>query len=142
MEDGGFFGFTKLQMLLLLRRKERSGYELMGEIGHALGKRPSAGQIYPLLAKMKKQGYVRIRSTGRREKKIYALTAKGTAALNEMVWKAGSIVEAVLADKLKECGHCGCMIYGKAYERKMIGKIRYFCCAHCAADEKKCENCG
>ncbi len=137
-KGNGFFGFSKLQALLLLRSRERSGYELMREIGKAMGKKPSAGQIYPMLAKMVKQSYLHLHSMGAREKKTYALTAKGREALGKMIDRANSIVEAVLSEKLKECEHCGCIVYGKAHGKKIKGKMHYFCCSSCAADEKQC----
>ncbi|MDD5337745.1 MAG: helix-turn-helix transcriptional regulator [Candidatus ainarchaeum sp.] len=124
--------FTKFYALLLLSRKQRSGYELMGEIANALGKRPSSGQIYPLLAKLKKAGYVDEGTRGARDKKTYALTPKGVRAVKDLVKKAGSIVDAVLAEKLVECEHCGCMIYENAYAKKIGGKTHYFCCPSCA----------
>lgn len=139
-EKTEMLGFTKMQVLLMLSKRERSGYELISEIGALMGKKPSTGQIYPLLAKMKGSGYVEIRSTGARERKNYALTPKGRTALKAMIGKANSIVEAVLAEKLVECEHCGCMLYGKAHEKDIKGKKHYFCCASCAAD-KECKQC-
>lgn len=133
-------GLMKLQVLLLLNGKGRSGYELMREIGKTIGKKPSAGQIYPLLAKMKKLGHIQIEATGAREKKSYSLTGKGKNALKEMLARTSNIVEAVLAEKLVECEHCRCRIYEGAYEKKINGKMHYFCCSSCAG-EKTCAHC-
>ncbi len=137
----GAGSLTKFYALVLLSKKERSGYELMGEIGRALGKRPSAGQIYPLLAKMKKAGYLEEGKKGAREKKSYTLTPKGRGAVREMLGRTGGLVAAVLENKLVACEHCGCVIYENAYGKSVRGKMHYFCCASCAGNGKGCGNC-
>ncbi len=136
--EDGFGGFTKMQALILLSKRSRSGYEIIHEIGFMLGKKPSAGQIYPLLAKMRYAGHVKVVSTGARDKKVYALTEKGRTALRRMLEKADSIVEAVLANKLKECEHCDCVVYANPYVRECGGKRHYFCCESCA-EHSECE---
>lgn len=135
-------GLAKLQALLLLSRKDMSGYDLMAAMGSLMGRKPSAGQIYPLLAKMKAQGYVQVHSAGARARKAYTITKKGMAALSEMLERTSSLVEAVLGEKLKACEHCGCVVYEGAYEKKIRGKVHYFCCSSCAGEKGGDECCG
>lgn len=134
----GLGSFTKFYALLLLGKKERSGYELMREIGNAMGKRPSAGQIYPLLAKMRAAGLLKMERRGAREKKTYSLTPRGREAVGKMLGKTDAMIGMMVADKLRGCERCGCMVYEKGYEKKIRGKNHYFCCASCAAHKIKC----
>lgn len=131
-------GFIKLQILLLLNKKEMSGYLLMREIEKITGGRPSPGHIYPLLATMKALNYVKVVRIGMRKMKMYKLTDRGKKALKHMVEKMNNIVEAVLADKLVKCEKCECVIYEHPYIKRISGKAHYFCCKSCAGESKKC----
>mgnify|MGYP001595282726 CR=1 FL=1 len=52
-EESYMTNLTKLYILVLLHESPRHGYELMEELGKRTGKKPSAGQIYPLLKKLR-----------------------------------------------------------------------------------------
>lgn len=75
-ESGGFKSHIKLASLRELSYGERSGYDLMKL------QRVSPGYIYPLLRELESAGYVRMRKMSRR--KLYRITAQGTAALKSM----------------------------------------------------------
>ena len=82
-EEGFGTNLTKFYIIALLSEKPRHGYDTINEIGRRLGKRPSAGQIYPLLQNMRKKGLVNVSIHGR--KKTYALTPKGKSLSKAMI---------------------------------------------------------
>ena len=127
----------KFYVLMLLYERNRHGYELIKEIGGKLGKRISAGQIYPFLSKMKKQGLVAEKKSGARQKKTYHLTAKGRAFSKKMISKFSEMVAIAIESKIRICEHCGCEIYRGGYFEKICGKTLVFCCSHCAAALKQ-----
>ncbi|MEM3723531.1 MAG: helix-turn-helix transcriptional regulator, partial [Candidatus Hadarchaeales archaeon] len=49
---------TKFYTLALLAKGPKHGYELMEELEKKIGKKPSAGQIYPLLKKLENKGLI------------------------------------------------------------------------------------
>ena len=124
---------TKLYALFLLSKKGRSGYELMGEIAKISGKKPSAGQIYPLLAKLKLSGAIVVGKSGVRDKKTYTLTPKGRELVGSMMKRTDALIAELVKDKVKKCESCECLIYGNPHVKKVNGKNKYYCCPHCAA---------
>ncbi len=123
---------TKLYAVLLLAEKPKHGYELIKEIGKKLGKKVSAGQIYPFLARMKKQGLVAEKKSGPRKKKVYHLTKKGSVFEKKMVSKFSGMVAMAIESKIRVCAHCSCEIYKGGHVETIKGKKLVFCCEHCA----------
>ncbi|MGN6744239.1 MAG: PadR family transcriptional regulator [Amnibacterium sp.] len=76
-------GLLGLLLLALLHAREQHGYDLMQALGERFGGTyvPSAGTIYPRLAKLEEEGLVVGRSDGRRT--VYAITAAGRAELHD-----------------------------------------------------------
>lgn len=74
-------GALRLYLLSLLAESPRHGYELMQALEHRFGGTysPSAGTIYPRLAKLEEEGLVTKTIDGR--KATYAITAAGRAEL-------------------------------------------------------------
>ncbi|WP_125776815.1 PadR family transcriptional regulator [Antribacter gilvus] len=72
-------GELRLYLLALLVAGPRHGYELMTELAERFGGtyRPSAGTIYPRLARLEEEGLVLRSDTGRRT--TYELTPQGRA---------------------------------------------------------------
>ena len=71
-------GVLELCVLALLAKKNRYGYELVNEISKKI--KISEGTIYPLLRRLKKEGYVTTYLEESREgapRKYYELTEKG-----------------------------------------------------------------
>src|SRR5690349_24834465 len=93
-------GDVRLYVLNLLDEGPRHGYDIM----HALSDRtggtytPSAGTIYPRLAKLEEEGLVTKSVDGR--KTVYAITEAGHA---EVQARAGELegIEAGLADSVR-----------------------------------------
>lgn len=78
-------GFLRYQVLELLNTKPMSGSELISEIEKRTNGRwkPSPGSIYPLLAWLQDNGYVKEMPTTEEGMKRYTLTDKGRALLEE-----------------------------------------------------------
>ena len=75
-------------VLLALRRGPKHGYEIAGYLEERSGGffSLSFGALYPILHRLEKEGLVSARweavgSSGAKQKKVYALTAKGRRAL-------------------------------------------------------------
>ncbi len=69
-------------VLIQLNETSHTGYSLMNGLKESLGKKPSAGSIYPLLTNLLENGFVSIEEDGR--KKIYSITKKGRSALDDL----------------------------------------------------------
>jgi DNA-binding PadR family transcriptional regulator len=74
-------GHLRLYLLSLLDEQPQHGYELIQALGERFGGTyvPSAGTIYPRLAKLQEEGLVTKESDGRRT--VYAITDAGRAEL-------------------------------------------------------------
>ncbi|MEM3581098.1 MAG: PadR family transcriptional regulator [Candidatus Bathyarchaeia archaeon] len=78
-------GFLRYQVLELLNEKPMSGSEIMNEIEKRTNGcwKPSPGSIYPLLAWLQDNGYIREVPTEETGVKRYTLTDKGRQLLEE-----------------------------------------------------------
>ncbi|MFZ3077384.1 MAG: PadR family transcriptional regulator [Candidatus Aenigmatarchaeota archaeon] len=123
---------VKLYALLLLSEKKKHGYELIKELSGKLDKRISAGEIYPFLNRLKKAGYIKVESSGTREKKTYVLTPSGKKFVKNMLVKFSSLIELAIEPSLTQCAHCGCKIFGGGFVKKIRDKSFAFCCKYCA----------
>jgi DNA-binding PadR family transcriptional regulator len=74
-------GHLRLYLLSLLAERPQHGYELIQALGDRFGGTyvPSAGTIYPRLAKLQEEGLVTKESDGRRT--VYAITDAGRGEL-------------------------------------------------------------
>ncbi|WP_210479906.1 PadR family transcriptional regulator [Naasia sp. SYSU D00948] len=75
-------GRLRLYLLSLLEERPRHGYELIQALEERSGGTysPSAGTVYPRLAKLEEEGLVRRESDGRRT--VYAITEQGRRELD------------------------------------------------------------
>lgn len=140
---------TKFYTLALLSQKPRHGYEIMKEVEERIGKKPSTGQIYPLLEDFEDEGLVRSmkKKVDKRERKVYKLTEEGQKKFSGALKKFYNLIHEILDPWLIECVHCGCKVfeghpeYGKkgkeVYEEEINGKVLSFCCQHCADAYKR-----
>lgn len=100
-------GHLRLYLLALLAERPRHGYELMQALTDQFGGTyvPSAGTIYPRLAKLEEEGLVSKQSDGR--KTVYAITDTGRAELEsrrgELDEIEGQVTDSVrhLADEVR-----------------------------------------
>ena len=80
-------GVLELCILVSLRGGERYGYELVKGLVGVPGVQVAEGSIYPLLARLKKQGFVETRLVESPEgpaRKYYALTEEGRKQADAM----------------------------------------------------------
>ena len=100
-------GHLRLYLLGLLSETPRHGYELIQELANSFGGTyvPSAGTIYPRLAKLEEEGLVTKAADGR--KTVYAITDAGRAELASRESELGDIENGVtdtvrrLADEVR-----------------------------------------
>jgi DNA-binding PadR family transcriptional regulator len=100
-------GHLRLYLLSLLDESPRHGYELIQALGDRFGGTyvPSAGTIYPRLAKLEEEGLVTKAADGR--KTVYAITDAGRAELAAREGELGGIEDEVtdsvrrLADEVR-----------------------------------------
>jgi len=138
-ERGYITNLTKFYTLVLLNEGPRHGYELMEELEKKLGKKPSPGQIYPLLKKLEGSGLIshKVVKLGDRERKVYTLTGEGKRTAARVMGRFSDVVSIILEPRLTKCAHCGCKVYEGGYKERIDGKTLMFCCVHCANSYKK-----
>jgi len=129
-EESFSTNLTKFYIASLLRKRPCHGYEIISDLGKILGKKPSAGQIYPLLGSMAKKKLVTVREKriDGRKRKVYALTPAGKKFVAQLMQRFEEIAEIAIEPNLSKCGHCGCSVYKGGYESE--GKM--YCCSSCA----------
>lgn len=130
MEELNISNTTKLYTLLLLETEPKHGYQIIDDLEQMTGKRPTTSHIYPFLQKLADRDYVETRKEGR--KKVYELTDEGEEFVESQISSFSEILDAALQDKITECSHCSCKIYGEGH--KEDGEI--YCCKHCAKADK------
>jgi len=100
-------GSLRLYLLSLLAERPRHGYELIQALSERFGGTysPSAGTIYPRLAKLEEEGLVTKSTDGR--KTVYEITDAGRTELAEREGELGAIEDEVtdsvrrLADEVR-----------------------------------------
>lgn len=100
-------GHLRLYLLSLLSEQSMHGYELIQALGDRFGGTyiPSAGTIYPRLAKLEEEGLVTKVADGR--KTVYSITDLGRAELADRQGELGGIEDEVtdsvrrLADEVR-----------------------------------------
>lgn len=126
----------KLQTLLMLSRRRIHGYEIMKALQQNFGAKVSASQVYPFLAILKNKGYIEHSKMDKREKKEYSLTREGREFTKRISSKFASIIDFAIESKVKTCAHCNCEVYKGGYEKRVRGRLLYFCCTNCARSYK------
>lgn len=151
-EEGKYLtNLTKLYTLTLLSQKPRHGYEIITEVEKRIGKKPSTGQIYPLLENLEEKELLESekKEVEGRTRKVYQLTEKGEDTFSEMARKFYNLIHEILDPWLTECEHCDCKIFlghtkdeetEEVYKEKINGEELVFCCEHCAEAYKRRKN--
>lgn len=72
-------GILTMYLLCSLKKKPKSGYEIISEIKEKTEGTwvPSKGTIYPLLKQLEKGGLIKVKTTEKRSKNIFEITLKG-----------------------------------------------------------------
>jgi|SRR3989344_1405188 len=138
-EESSMTNLTKFYLLCLLQKKKMHGYEIMEELGRITGRKPSAGQIYPLLRTMEKNKYVKMKITkdGKRIIKNYFLTKEGIAFSKQLMKRFSELIDMAISPSLTKCSHCGCSVYKGGYTEKIKNRTYAFCCINCARSYRK-----
>ena len=131
---------VKFCSLYLLASGPKYGYELMKELEEKLGRRISASNIYPFLDTLIKNKIIKIKKTGKREKKTYALTNEGRIFIKNMFNRFGDLIDIAIEPKLTTCSHCSCRVFEGGHSEKVKGRLLKFCCMHCASSYKRHHN--
>jgi len=126
MENLNISNTTKLYTLLLLETEPKHGYQIIDDLEQMTGKRPTTSHIYPFLQELAEREYVDTRKDGR--KKVYELTEDGENFVDDQISSFSKILDAALQDKITECAHCNCKIYGEGHKENQ----KTYCCKHCA----------
>ena len=79
-------GILSLYILHTIKKKPKSGYEILMEIKEKTGETwtPSKGTIYPLLKQLREEGLIKIKEQGKRSKNIFTITTEGKKILNNL----------------------------------------------------------
>lgn len=75
-------GLLEVFILESLETQPKHGYALLKEMGEAFGQQPNRNRLYPLLAKLTADGYIREVSESGGNRTLYALTELGQNALH------------------------------------------------------------
>lgn len=132
-----FSNLTRFFTLDLLDQEPKHGYGLMKELKPLLGKKPSPGQIYPMLKELREKNLIDVQEKGDREKKVYELTKEGKEKHSRLINRFNDTVSVILEPKLSKCSHCGCRVYEGGYKEEIGGEELLFCCEHCADHYKR-----
>ena len=79
MHNGQQKGILTMYILYSLKKKPKSGYEIISEIKEKTEETwvPSKGTIYPLLRQLENGGLIMVKTTEKRSKNIFKTTPKG-----------------------------------------------------------------
>ena len=124
---------VKLYAILLLKKRPMHGYELIGELEGCLSRSISASHVYPFLKVLQKNRLIRLKSSGKREKKQYELTAEGSRFAQNLISRFVELVKRRVTPNIVDCANCGCKIAEGGYKEKSL----MFCCKMCAASYGK-----
>ncbi len=127
-------GLIRTLILLSLYKGKRHGYGIMEDVEKITGKKPSAGEVYPFLQRLEKEGYVRVEEDRASRRKMYELTDAGRLLVEDTIERMSGIIEAIVESKLSVCANCGVKIYQGGVEVEVKGRKLMFCCEHCAAN--------
>ena len=104
-------GYLKILFLKKIKTKECTGYDLINSTEEVLGKKPSAGSVYPLLNQLLNDKFIKVKEEDRR--KIYSITKKGELLLLKLIKEK----EKMLSSHKNLMG-----IFGKVHKEKTKNK--------------------
>lgn len=131
MADIKITNMLKFYTLCLIANGPKHGYDLIKDLEEKFRKKISASHVYPFLELLRKNKLIKHDNIGKREKKVYHLTAEGKKFTNEMFDKFGDLIHISIEPRIATCP-CGCKVYSGGYKEKINGKAMTFCCSHCA----------
>jgi DNA-binding PadR family transcriptional regulator len=93
--DGKQRGILSIYILHSLKKKSKSGYELINEIKDITDGTwiPSKGTLYPLLKNLEQEKLIQLKTIEARGKNIYQITNKGIKILESLIKQKQQIVQ-------------------------------------------------
>jgi DNA-binding PadR family transcriptional regulator len=136
--EGLVSDFSRFYILMIIYEKPRHGYEIITEYTKRVGKKISAGLVYPFLQKLEEKNIIiyQTEMIGKKERKIYQLTPEGIIFTERLFYRFSNIVSTALEPSIDVCAHCGCKVYEGAHKENIDGSEMTFCCIHCASHYK------
>lgn len=130
---------SKFYILIILHEAPSHGYGILTKYRRRTGQALSPGTLYPFLQQLEQQDIVSSldKPVGKRPRREYQLTTKGRKAVNQLFQRFASITAAAFESNLEICASCGCKVYEGTHYEEIQGKLRAFCCSHCAASYKQ-----
>ena len=125
----------KFYTLCLISSGSKHGYELIKELEEKFSRKISASHVYPFLNLLMKNKLIKFDNIGKRDKKVYYLTAEGKKFAYNMFDKFGDLIHLSIEPRIKTCP-CGCKVYSGGHQENINGKLQTFCCTHCAKMHK------
>ncbi|MBI4044043.1 MAG: PadR family transcriptional regulator [Candidatus Diapherotrites archaeon] len=99
--DISSLSMLELQVLWFINVHETHGYGLIKALESKRGKALTPGTIYPILHKFETLGFIGVKETGERDKKVYSITLEGKDALKHSADEFVSLFKDML-----EYFHC------------------------------------
>ena len=91
-------GVLQMQILWLLGKEPKHGYALLKQL-RAIKRAPlTQGALYPALASLERQGFIKAKKAGVRGKKVYELTALGRKAMANACHEFVEIFQGIFGD--------------------------------------------
>ena len=97
-------GMLQMQVLWLLERGPTHGYALMKKLNVIKKTKIGQGTLYPTLQKLEGNGYIEVKDTGARGRKIYDITTKGKTIMRRSCDDFVFVFSGIF-DEYK-CRHC------------------------------------
>lgn len=123
---------VKVYSVLLLRKRPMHGYELLKLISAIVGRRVSAGNVYPFLNVLRRNRLIALSSSGKRDRKEYRLTASGLKVARGIENGFAELVDVSFSGKVRVCAHCSCKLVSGWGKKLVNGEELIFCCRRCA----------
>lgn len=103
--DRSDFSILETRVLWAISQSPAHGYAVLKSLNSKKGRKITNGTLYPILAKFLKKGLIGVKSKGKREKKVYSITAKGKKELKKACGELCETFESIYSSFV--CKTCG-----------------------------------
>lgn len=104
-------GMLQMQVLWLLEKEPNHGYALMKRLNDIKQTKVEQGTLYPVLQKLEKSGYIEIKDTGTRGRKIYEISVAGRKIMRRSCEDFIMTFDDIIEDyKCRKCGETNCLM--------------------------------
>lgn len=134
MKEIKITNLIKFYSLLILYKEDIHGYDLIKKLEFCTGRKISASHVYPFLDTLEKNNIIKLKTRGKRDKKLFSLTKEGRIFAKSLIDRFSKLI--TFNTKVKTCVSCGCKLIEGEYKEKINNKTLYFCCKYCASSYK------